>query len=415
MKILTLNCGSSSIKFDVIETDVELIKQNKDVSIVRGIVEKIGLSDSIVQFKTDCGHSSKKVMDVPNHSAALKHIVDILTGDNPKILNGLSEIGGVGHRVVHGGEAFSKSVTIDKEVLKEVEACSDFAPLHNPQNLKGISVAKEFFPNIPHVAVFDTGFHYSIPDYAYMYPLPYELYTKHKIRRYGFHGTSHRYVSAKAIEYLKIEESKSRIVTLHLGNGCSASAIKGGKSIDTSMGHTPLEGLMMGTRTGDIDPAVVIHIMNKEKLTAAEVDSLLNKKSGFLGVSGLSSDLREIEDAIEAGHVRATLAMNICCYRLKKYIGSYTAALGGIDALVFTGGIGENSWIVRELTTNGLEFLGIKIEESKNKKNNGVLGKMKSEISDISSDDAKIKTLVVPTNEELIIARDTALCIRGLL
>ncbi|MBF0298153.1 MAG: acetate kinase [Oligoflexia bacterium] len=415
MKILTLNCGSSSIKFDVIETDTDLIKQNKDCSIVRGIVEKIGLNDSIVRFNTDAGFDSKKILPVANHTEALKHIVDILTGSNPKILNSLNEINGVGHRVVHGGEAFSKSVIINNEVLREVEACSDFAPLHNPQNLKGISVAKDFFPNIPHIAVFDTGFHYSIPDYTFMYPLPYELYTKHKIRRYGFHGTSHRYVTAKAIEFLGLEESRSKIVTLHLGNGCSAAAVLGGKSIDTSMGHTPLEGLMMGTRTGDIDPAVVIHIMNKEKLSAQDVDSLLNKKSGFLGVSGLTNDLREIEEAREKGHKRATLAIDMYCYRLKKYIGAYMSALGGADAIVFTGGIGENSSVVRELSTNGMEFLGIKIENSKNNRNHGVLGKNRDEISDISTSDAKVKTIVIPTNEELMIARDTVLCIRGII
>lgn len=415
MKILTLNCGSSSIKFDVIETSTELMQSNQDQSIARGIIEKIGLENSIIRYKLQNGKEWKREEKVVDHKVALKHIVSILTGNNPKILeNGLQEIVAVGHRVVHGGETFSKSVLINDSVKKEVFKCSDFAPLHNPQNLHGIEVAQEFFPQIPHVAVFDTGFHHTIPEHAYIYPFPYQMYQKYKIRRYGFHGSSHRYVSQQAIKLLGMPGEQTKIITAHLGNGSSISAIKGGHSIDTSMGFTPLEGLMMGTRTGDIDPAAILQIMSKENLSVREADSLLNKKSGFLGVSGLSSDLREIEKAREDGHPLAKLALDIFCYRLKKYIASYAGALGGVDALVFTGGIGENSAIVRELSTNNLDFMGIKIDNSKNFINNGVLGR-DGKPTDISASNAAVKTWVIPTNEELVIARDTLLCMEKLL
>ncbi|MBF0314503.1 MAG: acetate kinase [Oligoflexia bacterium] len=414
MKILTLNCGSSSLKFDVIHTTIEKMQRNEDSSLVRGIIEKIGSNEAIVRFKTHHGHDSKVKMPVNDHKEALKKIIEILTGDNPKILSSLEEIAGVGHRVVHGGETFTKSVVIDSAVKEEIVACSDFAPLHNPQNLIGIQVASEFFPHIPHVAVFDTGFHHTMPNYSYIYPLPYNIYQKHRIRRYGFHGSSHRFVSKQAAELLGIPSEKSKLITAHLGNGCSITAIRGGRSVDTSMGHTPLEGLMMGTRCGDIDPALILHIMNKEGLSIAEADAMMNKKSGLLGISQLSNDLREIEDARDKGHEMATLALDIFCYRLKKYISSYMGVLGGADALVFTGGIGENSCIVRELATKDLDFMGIKIDQSKNTMNNGVLGKYERP-TDISASDAKVKTLVVPTNEELVIARDTVLCIEKLL
>ncbi|MBF0205569.1 MAG: acetate kinase [Oligoflexia bacterium] len=419
MKILTLNCGSSSIKFDVISTSVEVMQKGQDYSIVRGVIERIGTENAIVRYKLPNGDGFKGEEKILDHKIALKRIVDILTGDKPRILNSLSEINGVGHRVVHGGESFSKSVIINDAVENEIIACSEFEPLHNPQNLSGIKVASEFFPSIPHVAVFDTGFHHSIPAKAFLYALPYDIYQKYKMRRYGFHGTSHRYVSQQAIKFLGIPSENSKIITAHLGNGCSITAVSGGRSIDTSMGHTPLEGLMMGTRCGDLDPAVILHIMNKEKLNIADADSLMNKKSGLLGVSGISNDLREVEEAREQGNERAKLAIDIFCYRLKKYITAYAGALGGLDALVFTGGIGENSSLIRELSTNGLEFMGTKIDLAKNNANGGRICKEDRlvDISAVGTDGnySRVRTLVIPTNEELIIARDTVLCIEKLL
>lgn len=407
MKILTLNCGSSSIKFEVIDTCESLMETKCDLSVVKGIVEKIGLKDSIIKFEYN-GEKSKKTQDVKDHSEALNHIVEILRGKSPQILENLDEIKGIGHRMVHGAEAFYKSTLINPEVEKKLDECCKFAPLHNPQNIKGYNVAKEFFPNVPHVAVFDTGFHHTIPDYAYMYPLPYEMYEKHGIRRYGFHGSSHRFVSERASELLGKPIHELKIITCHLGNGSSVTAIDKGKSVDTSMGFTPLEGLMMGTRCGDLDPAVVLLGMKDLNLSQKEMDDLLNKKSGFLGVTQLSSDLREVEEEYLKGNKLCSLALHMASYRLRKYIGAYMAALGGADAIVFTGGIGERSPIVRGLTIQNLEFAGVELEQEANEKSWGIE-------SVISKGESKVKVFVIPTNEELVIARDTFLCIEGKL
>ncbi|RMH69502.1 MAG: acetate kinase [Gemmatimonadetes bacterium] len=410
MKILTLNCGSSSIKFDVIETDLELIQQGADYSIVRGLVEKIGLPGSQIRY-TYNGESYKDVVEILDHTEALKKIIDVLTGDSPHILESLEEIAGVGHRLVHGAEVFSKSILIDEEVEKQVDECSEFAPLHNPQNLKGVRIAKEFFPNVAHVGVFDTGFHHSMPPYAYIYPLPYYFYRKYKIRRYGFHGTSHRFVSFRVGQLIGIPREKLKIITVHLGNGCSICAIDHGKSVDTSMGITPLEGLMMGTRTGDLDPAVILHIMAKEDLSLHQADTMMNKHSGLYGVSGISNDLREIIEVMDnetEGVNRARLAFDMFCYRVKKYISAYMGVLGGADVVVFTGGIGENAWQVREVATHGLDFMGIRIDPVQNRE---ILGRE----GDITAEGATVRTFVVPTNEELVIARDTVRCMEGVL
>jgi acetate kinase len=322
------------------------------------------------------------------------------------VIKSLEEIDAVGHRVVHGGERFTSSVLIDKEVEKAIEECANLAPLHNPPNLSGIRAAKALLPNVPHIAVFDTAFHSTIPPYAYIYALPYEFYERYRIRRYGFHGTSHYYVARRAIQYLKenfsIEPSQSKVITCHLGNGCSITAVLGGESIDTSMGLTPAEGLVMGTRCGDIDPAILPFLMEKEGYTAKDIDEIINKKSGLLGISGKTNDMRDIEEEIAKGDKRAKLAFDVFCYRIKKYIGAYAAALGGVHAVVFTGGIGENGPMEREAICSGLEFLGIEIDPEKNEM------MVKGREGDISKEGASVRVLVIPTNEELVIAQETA-------
>ncbi len=393
MKVLVLNSGSSSIKYQFIETST------CDV-LAKGQVERIGMDDAVLTHVRADGDTIKISAEILDHNIAIEYVIAVLLSKNHGVIKDKSEIEAVGHRVVHGGEAFSGSVLITDEVIEKIRENIELAPLHNPHNLRGILACKRLLPDTPQVAVFDTAFHQKMPEYAFIYGLPYELYKKYKIRRYGFHGTSHRYVSKRASEMLGIPIEQLRIITAHLGNGCSMSAVKFGVSIDTTMGFTPLEGLMMGTRSGDLDPAVILYIMSKEGLTMSEINALLNKHSGLLGISGVSSDMREIINEMKNGNQRAKLAFDVFCYRIKKYIGAYAAVMGGVDAIVFTAGIGENSPDVRKKVCEGLEFLGIKIDDDKNN------SPEKEKI--ITTDDSKVKVLVVPTNEELIIALDTA-------
>ncbi len=392
MNILVLNSGSSSVKYQMFDPE-------KKQLLAKGVVERIGMAGAMlthIPFGREEIRLSGEILD---HKIAIEYVLSILLSKNHGVIKDKSEIAAVGHRVVHGGEAFSESQLITSDVIKEIARCMDYAPLHNPPNLKGIRATQALLPNAPQVAVFDTAFHQTMPDHAYMYGLPYVLYKRHGIRRYGFHGTSHLYVSERLAELTGTPLSKQKIITCHLGNGCSIAAIKEGKSIDTSMGFTPLEGLLMGTRSGDLDPAVVLHIMNKEELTMHEANTMLNKHSGIQGLSGLSSDMREIEEEYEINN-RARLAFNVFCYRITKYIGSYSAAMGGLDAVVFTGGIGENSSMVRELVLKELNFLGIELDDGLNSKDT------KGE-REISKKGSKARVFVIPTNEELVIAIDT--------
>lgn len=393
MKILVLNCGSSSVKYKLYDMDNHTV-------MAQGGVEKLGLPGSFLKFTTPEGEKVILEKELPEHDAAIQFILSVLTDDKYGCIRSYEEIDAVGHRVVHGGEAFSKSVEITSEVIGKIVECIDLAPLHNPPNLKGIRAMSNLIPGIRQVAVFDTAFHQTMPDYAYMYGLPYELYKKYGIRRYGFHGTSHRYVSQRACEILGVPFDKQRIITAHIGNGGSLAAIKDGKCVDTSMGLTPVEGLVMGTRSGDVDAGALSFIMQKEGLDAAGLSNLVNKKSGVMGISGVSSDMREIEAAIEDGDKRAALAMNVYNYRIKKYVGAYAAALGGLDILVFTGGVGENQWPTRTAVCKDMEFMGIKLDE---KLNTGMRGKEMV----ISAPDSKVIVMVVPTDEELTIAADT--------
>ncbi|ARE87900.1 acetate/propionate family kinase [Clostridium formicaceticum] len=392
MKVLVMNCGSSSLKY-------QLINMENEELLAKGIAERIGIDGSFVKHETT--GKEKVVIEEPlnDHKAAIKIVVDALTNSEYGAIQSMEEISAVGHRVVHGGDKFSSSVVIDDEVKTAIEECAELAPLHNPPNLMGINACKEILPQAPMVAVFDTAFHQTMPAASYMYALPYELYEKYKVRRYGFHGTSHKYVSDKAAEMLGKPLKDLKIVTCHLGNGASIAAVNHGQSVDTSMGFTPLEGLAMGTRCGDIGPAIIDYWMNKENLTIAEATNAMNKKSGVLGVSGISSDFRDIEEAAEKGNERAQLALDLYYQRVKKYIGAYAAEMGGLDAVVFTAGLGENSFIARKEICKGLEFLGIKIDDEKN----NVRGKE----TVVSTDDAAVKVLLIPTNEELMIARDT--------
>lgn len=393
MKILVLNCGSSSIKYKLFEMTTKEI-------LAQGGIEKIGLKGSFLKLTLPNGEKVILEKDIPEHTVGVEFIFQTLTSEQYGVLKSLEELDAVGHRMVHGGERFSQSVLLNKEALDAVKACNDLAPLHNPANLKGVAAVSAILPNIPQVGVFDTAFHQTMPDYAYMYAIPYELYEKYGVRRYGFHGTSHRYVSKRVCEFLGINSEGTRIITCHVGNGGSVSAIKDGKCVDTSMGLTPLEGLMMGTRSGDIDAGAVTFIMEKEGLNPTGVSNLLNKKSGLLGISGVSSDMREIEDAVAAGNERAILAQKIYFYRLRKYIGSYAAAMGGVDVIVFTGGVGENGKECREHACEGLEFMGVKLDKALNEKTRGTE-------TVISTPDSKVKVVVIPTDEELMIATDT--------
>lgn len=393
MKILVLNCGSSSIKYALYNMDDHSV-------ITSGGIEKIGLPDSFITIKLN-GQKIKFEEPVPEHTSGVQLIFKVLTTGEYAVMSDLHELDAVGHRMVHGGERFSESVLITDEVMEDFAKCNDLAPLHNPANIKGVNAVKTLLPEIPQVGVFDTAFHQTMPDYAYMYATPYELYQKYGVRRYGFHGTSHRYVSKRVLDYLGIEKPEgTKIITCHIGNGASIAAIKDGKCVDTSMGLTPLEGLIMGTRSGDIDAGAVTFIMDKEHLDTKGLSNLLNKQSGLAGVSGGFSDFRDILKAISEGNDRARLAKEMYTYRIKKYIGQYAAAMGGVDIIVFTGGAGENQWEVREGATDGLEFLGVKVSVEKNHS-------CRATEMTISDDDSKVKVCVIPTDEELMIASDT--------
>jgi acetate kinase len=393
MKILVLNCGSSSIKYALYNMDDHSV-------ITSGGIEKIGLPDSFITIKLN-GQKIKFEEPVPEHTSGVQLIFKVLTTGEYAVMSDLHELDAVGHRMVHGGERFSESVLITDEVMEDFAKCNDLAPLHNPANIKGVNAVKALLPEIPQVGVFDTAFHQTMPDYAYMYATPYELYQKYGVRRYGFHGTSHRYVSKRVLDYLGIEKPEgTKIITCHIGNGASIAAIKDGKCVDTSMGLTPLEGLIMGTRSGDIDAGAVTFIMDKEHLDTKGLSNLLNKQSGLAGVSGGFSDFRDILKAISEGNDRARLAKEMYTYRIKKYIGQYAAAMGGVDVIVFTGGAGENQWEVREGATDGLEFLCVKVSVEKNHS-------CRATEMTISDDDSKVKVCVIPTDEELMIASDT--------
>jgi acetate kinase len=397
MKILVLNCGSSSVKYQLIEMQDEQV-------ICKGIVERIGTKDAIVRYHPTGRPETKEVHYVANHAEAINGFLSALMDPEIGVIADADEISAVGHRVVHGGESFASSVQVNAQVLSSIEECADLAPLHNPHNLKGIRVLMELLPGTPQVAVFDTAFHQSMPPQSYLYALPYSLYRKHKVRRYGFHGTSHLYVSRRAAEIAERPIEDLKIITCHLGNGASVAAVDGGLSVDTSMGFTPLEGLVMGTRCGDIDPALVLYIMEVEGLTPDQMDDLLNTESGMLGLTELSHDFRDIEAKAQEGDERCDLALDIYCQRIKKYLGAYAATMGGVDAVVFTGGVGEKSEIVRRRVCRGLEFLGVEFDERVNREH---VPWNKHEPSSPNLSTGSVMVLVIPTNEELVIARDT--------
>jgi acetate kinase len=393
MKILVLNCGSSSIKY-------QLIDMVSGVVLAKGVVEKIGLKGSFLKNERYDGDKVKLDGEILDHQTGIEYLLGLMISKKRGVIKDLNEIDAIGHRLVHGGETFKGSCYLDEVTIKGVEDCSDLAPLHNPANLKGIYAMKTLLPTVPQVGVFDTSFHQTMPDYSFMYALPYSLYKKYGIRRYGFHGTSHSYVSKRACEILNVDYNSKKIITCHLGNGASITAIKNGKSMDTSMGLTPVEGLIMGTRSGDVDAGALTLIMEKEEIDYSSLNTLLNKHSGVLGISGISSDMREVESAAAEGDERATLALKMYDYRVKKYIGAYAAAMGGVDLLIFTGGIGENSPETRENICKDLEFLGLKFDKQIN---DGVRGK---ELI-ISKKDSQVTVMIVPTNEEFVIASDT--------
>ncbi|MGE5313399.1 MAG: acetate/propionate family kinase [Acidobacteriota bacterium] len=399
MKILVLNCGSSSVKYQLIDVDSK-------VALTKGSVERIGMSDAVLTNTRSDGDSIKITGDILEHTTAIEYILAVLLSKNHGVIADKSEINAVGHRVVHGAESFTGSVLIDDAVIKGLRDNFDIAPLHNPHNLRGILACQVNLPNIPQVGVFDTAFHHNMPPHAYLYGIPYSLYTQYKIRRYGFHGTSHKFVSLRMAQLLRKNVEDLKIITCHLGNGCSMAAVDKGVSVDTTMGFTPLEGLLMGTRSGDMDPSVILYISGKEELTYAEANTLLNKHSGLQGISGVSSDMREIETEMKAGNKRAKLAFDVFTYRVKKYVGAYAAAMGGLDALVFTGGIGENSIEVRKAVCEDMGFFGIEIDDDKNTSSD----KEKA----IQKDSAATKVYVIPTNEELMIAMETETICRAL-
>lgn len=393
MKILVLNCGSSSVKYKLMDSKTEQV-------LAEGGVEKIGLPDSFIKFKKKDGTKGIIETDMPDAKAAVKVVLDVLTDPLEGVIKNFSEIDAVGHRVVHGMEKFNKSVLITPEVIEKVKECYAVAPLHNPANITGIEAVTELMPEVPQVGVFDTAFHQTMPAKAYMYALPYEAYEKYGVRRYGFHGTSHRYVSKRACEFLGLDYEKQRIITCHIGNGGSITAIEDGKSVDTSMGLTPTEGLMMGTRVGDVDPGALVYLMQRYNLDSEGLMKLINKQSGVLGVSEISSDMRDIENAIAEGNEKARLALDMYEYRILKYIGAYTAVLGGVDIIVFTGGVGENQIKTREFLCKKLAYLGVTFDADANK--------TRGEEIEISGKDSKVHVVVIPTDEELMIARDTA-------
>jgi acetate kinase len=395
MIILVLNCGSSSIKYQLFNM------QNGSELLAKGLLERIGLNDSVLTHKPAGGEPYKVISDVPDHTIGINMVMAALTDPKHGVIKHVGEIRAVGHRVVNGGESYKESVLVDNEVKRQIELCSELAPLHNPANLKGILSVEKLCPGIPQIAVFDTSFHQTMPDYAYMYALPYEYYEKYKIRKYGYHGTSHKFVASKAARLLDLDIKKLKIITCHLGNGASITAIQNGRSIDTSMGFTPVDGLIMGTRTGEIDPGVLIYIADKEHLNVAGVNNLINKKSGVAGISQISSDMRDLELAAGEGNEKALLALNMYAYKVKKFIGSYIAVLNGLDLLVFTGGVGENDFKMRAMICSDMENLGIKFDF---KANDGVRSKDKL----ISATDSIVKIMCVTTDEELVIASETS-------
>ncbi|MEA2063250.1 MAG: acetate kinase [Gemmatimonadota bacterium] len=393
MLIFIINCGSSSVKYQLIRTETE-------ESMARGSVERIGMSGAVLSLKRSDGYKAEFGIEILDHTQAIEQILVYLEHEKHGVIKHKSEIEAVGHRVVHGGQQLTESTLIDEKVMSKIRQCIELAPLHNPHNLRGINAARQNLPGIPQVAVFDTAFHSMIPAKAYLYALPYVFYVRDEIRRYGFHGTSHFYVASRAAELCCKDLDECKIITAHLGNGCSISAVDGGTSVDTSMGLTPLEGLVMGTRSGDIDPSIILQIMGREELTLAEANNLLNKHSGLQGLSGTSSDMRDLIKVAEKSDERANLAIDVYCYRLTKYIGAYAAAMGGLDSLVFTAGVGENSPLIRAKTCAGLEFMGVELDEQANEQ---AVGKEML----ISKKDAPVKVYAIPTNEELVIARDT--------
>ncbi len=393
MKILVLNCGSSSIKY-------KLYDMEQKAEMTSGAIEKIGLPDSFLKFVKKDGEKMTITQEMKEHTSGIELILNTLTNNEYGVIKSLEEINAVGHRMVHGGDKFKSSVLLTDDVMKQVESCIELAPLHNPANIKGVNAIKKMLPTIPQVGVFDTAFHQTMPEHAYMYALPYECYEKYGVRRYGFHGTSHRYVSKRVCEFLGLDINNSKIITAHIGNGGSITAVLNGKSIDTSMGLTPVEGLMMGTRCGDVDAGALTFLMNKESLSPDQLNDLINKKGGVQGVSGVSSDMRDIEDAIKAGNKRATMALEMYMYRILKYISSYIGALGGVDAIAFTGGVGENMALVREYICRGLKFMGVEYDAELNAKSRG------KEVL-LTTHTSKIKIAVVPTDEEFAIASDT--------
>jgi acetate kinase len=397
MKVLVLNSGSSSVKYQFIDTETK-------TALAKGLVDRIGMSGAVLTHTRADGDSIRIVGEILDHTIAIEYVLAVLMSKNHGVIEDKEDIEAVGHRVVHGGEDFSGSVLITDAVNKVLQENVELAPLHNPPNIKGIQAVTRLLPTTPQCGVFDTAFHVKMPPHAYLYGIPYELYKRYKIRRYGFHGTSHRFVSERAAELMGKKIGELKIITAHLGNGCSMAAINCGHSVDTTMGFTPLEGLLMGTRCGDLDPQIILYVMAKEGLSLSEAATLLNKHSGMIGVSGESSDMREIEKAVAEGNKRASFAFDIFNYRIKKYVGAYAAAMGGIDALVFTGGIGENSPLVRAAVCNEMEFLGIEIDETKS---------LAKEI-EISKKDSKVKVFRIPTNEELVIALDTAEIVAGI-
>lgn len=393
MKILVLNCGSSSIKYKLYNMDDNSV-------MAQGGAERVGLDGAFVKVKLPNGDKRQIMHDIPEHTEGVKFIFQLLTDPEIGAIKSLKEIDAVGHRMVHGGEKFNKSVILNEDVLKNFAACNDLAPLHNPANLKGVAAVSELMPGLPQVGVFDTAFHQTMPKRAYMYAVPYEAYEKFGVRRYGFHGTSHRYVSQRVCDFLGVKPEGKKIITCHIGNGGSVSAVKDGKCIDTSMGLTPLEGIMMGTRSGDIDACAVTFLEEKLKLTPAQMSDYLNKKSGVLGITGLSSDMRDVENAANEGNEKAVLAQDMYFYRIKKYVGAYAAALGGCDILVFTAGVGENQTGMREAVCKDMEWMGIKLDVEKN-------AKIRGKEAIISTPDSKVTVCVIPTDEELMIATDT--------
>jgi len=399
MKVLVLNCGSSSIKY-------KLYDMNGQKELASGGIEKIGLPDSFLKFTLSDGSKQVITQEIKEHTAGIELILKTLTDAKYGAIKSLDQIDAVGHRVVHGGDKFCSSVVINQEVINKIEECVDLAPLHNPANLKGIYAIQKILPKVPQVAVFDTSFHQTMPSYAYMYALSYDYYEKYGVRRYGFHGTSHRYVAKRGCEFLGLDLENSRIITAHIGNGGSITAIKNGKSIDTSMGMTPVEGLMMGSRSGNIDLGVLTYLMEKENLSTRQINDIINKKSGLVGVSGVSSDMRDIENAIEQGNERARLAMDMYFYYILKYVSGYIAVLGGVDAIIFTGGVGENQPIMRKYVCDSLAFLGVDF-------NNELNDRIKGRETELTFPNSKVRVAVIPTNEELAIAIDTEELVEG--